>query len=102
MRGRDGIIARNNVAIVGAGPKTLMLFMGQESPQRLTDELTDSFCSTDLLVARTLDGLANPSVGHYMESWLSDSMLRILPTAGHAIHMTHPALVRDEIISSAG
>ncbi|RZU98753.1 alpha/beta fold hydrolase [Spiribacter vilamensis] len=104
------------------------LVMGHESPQRLTDELTASFCSTDPLVARTFadatffsdyrsilpqvaqpglilqsasDTLANPSVGRYMHAHMPDSTLRILPTAGHAIHMTHPELVRDELLSFA-
>jgi len=100
------------------------LVMGGESSEMLTGELSDSFCSTDPVVAKTfakatffsdyrhllpqtqhptlilqskIDNLANEDVGKYMHAHMPKSTLRVLPSEGHCIHMTHPGLVRDEI-----
>lgn len=102
------------------------LVIGGQSSLALTGELTDSFCSTDPLVAKTfaratffsdyrdilpraqhpalilqskVDSLANESVGRYVHAHLPHSTLRILPTEGHCIHMTHPELVKKEILA---
>lgn len=102
------------------------LVLGGESTEALTGELSGSFCSTDPLVARTfakatffsdyrdllpqskhpalilqskVDALANESVGHYVHKHMPESTLRVLPTDGHCIHMTHPGIVGDEIIA---
>ncbi|WP_288365346.1 alpha/beta hydrolase [uncultured Marinobacter sp.] len=101
------------------------LAMGNQSSEMLIGELSDSFCSTDPVVAKTfaratffsdyrhllpriqhptlilqsqVDSLANEDVGKYMHSHMPESTLHVLPSEGHCIHMTHPDLVRDEII----
>lgn len=101
------------------------LVVGAEGSEMLTGELSDSFCSTDPVVAKTfakatffsdyrhllpqtkhptlilqsqVDALANEDVGYYISEHMPDSTLRVLPTEGHCIHMTHPELVRPEII----
>nr|WP_315244367.1 alpha/beta hydrolase [uncultured Albidiferax sp.] len=85
-----------------------------------TAELTDSFCSTDPVVARMfaqttffadnradlpkvtrpclvlqhrVDALAPLSVGDYMHRHLQGSSLQILDITGHCGHMSHPAEV---------
>ncbi|SFR80605.1 sigma-B regulation protein RsbQ [Marinobacter daqiaonensis] len=100
------------------------LVMGTHSSDALIGELADSFCSTDPLVAKTFaqatffadyrhllpaakhpalllqsgtDALADENVGKYMHARMPRSTLRILPTEGHCIHMTHPDLVGKEI-----
>lgn len=100
------------------------MVMGRESSKMMVGELKDSFCSTDPLVAKTFaratffsdyrhllpdvriptlllqsqtDSLANPEVGQYMHERMPQSTLKVLPTEGHCIHMTHPDLVSREI-----
>lgn len=102
------------------------LVIGANNSEALIGELAESFCSTDPLVAKTFaratffsdyrhlltqvrhpslllqsktDSLANESVGRYMHANMPQSTLRILPTEGHCIHMTHPELVQREIRS---
>jgi len=99
--------------------------MGKEAPEELKGELSGSFCSTDPLVAKVFaratffsdsrcvlpktrhpclllqsgsDDLANPSVGAYMHRHMPLSVLRVLETEGHCIHMTHPEIVQAEIL----
>ena len=101
------------------------LVVGAEGSAMFTGELSDSFCSTDPLVAKTfakatffsdyrhllpcakhptlilqsqVDALANERVGKYIHEHMPDSRLRVLPSEGHCIHMTHPELVRPEIM----
>nr|WP_315188678.1 alpha/beta hydrolase [uncultured Albidiferax sp.] len=89
-----------------------------------TAELTDSFCSTDPVVARVfaqttffadnradlpkvtrpclvlqhrVDALAPLAVGDYMHRHLQGSSLQILDITGHCGHMSHPAEVIDAI-----
>lgn len=86
----------------------------------VTHELSDSFCSTDPVRARTFaeatffadnrqevgqvpvpclvlqhrrDTLAPCAVGEYMHRHLPRSTLKVLEVAGHCGHMSHPALV---------
>ncbi|MFN2332237.1 MAG: alpha/beta fold hydrolase [Halomonas sp.] len=100
------------------------LVMGTNSSEVLIGEMTESLCSTDPLVAKIFaqatffsdyrhllpqarhpslllqsktDSLANEDVGKYMYAHMPQSNLRVLPTVGHCIHMTHPALVLGEI-----
>lgn len=100
------------------------LVMGGRSDKKFVDELNDSFCSTDPLIAKTfaratffsdyryqlpackvptlilqskVDSLAPVSVGQYVAEHLPDSFLRILDTQGHCIHMTDSAEVEAEI-----
>jgi len=102
------------------------LAMGTESSELLVGELSDSFCSTDPVVAKSfaratffsdyrhllpeathptlilqsqVDSLANEDVGRYIHAHMPDSTLRILPSEGHCIHMTHPDMVREQLTS---
>nr|WP_295952939.1 alpha/beta hydrolase [Rhodoferax sp.] len=85
-----------------------------------TAELSDSFCSTDPVVARVfaqttffadhradlpkvtrpclvlqhrVDALAPPSVGEYLHQHLQGSTLQVLDITGHCGHMSHPVEV---------
>lgn len=100
------------------------LAIGNDSSEALVTELAGTFCFNDPQAARTfaqatfysdyrhilpqaihpalllqsqVDSLANESVGRYMHANMPQSTLRVLPTDGHCIHMTHPDLVLTEI-----
>ncbi|WP_447956593.1 alpha/beta fold hydrolase [Vreelandella sp. EE7] len=100
------------------------LVLGPESSEKLIGELSESFCSTDPVIAKVfaratffadyravlprvrhpalllqsqVDTLANPEVGRYMHARMPDSTLRELPSVGHCIHMTDPETVGLEI-----
>lgn len=100
------------------------LAMGTESSDLLVGELSDSFCSTDPVVAKSfaratffsdyrhmlsqanhptlilqskVDALANEDVGRYINAHMPGSTLQILASEGHCIHMTHPDLVREQL-----
>ena len=93
---------------------------GETPENTLSAELSDSFCSTDPLVAKVFakttffsdnrndlpqvscpslilqhrhDALAPMVVGEYMHQHLKNSTLNVLDIAGHCGHMSHPALV---------
>jgi len=93
---------------------------GQDGAGAVSGELTNSFCSTDPLVARVFaqatffadnradlplvkppclvlqhrhDALAPVSVGNYVHAQLPHSTLKVLDVSGHCAHMTHPHLV---------
>lgn len=116
-----GLMDRN---YIGWADHLAPLVLGGESPEILIGQLSDSFCSTDPLVAKTfaratffsdyrhilpharhpalilqskVDALADEDVGHYMHAHMPTSTLRVLASEGHCIHMTHPDLVRQEI-----
>lgn len=90
----------------------------------VTGRLSESFCSTDPVVARTFaratffadnrsdlhrvghpclilqherDNLAPLAVGEYLAKELPHSVLVVLKIAGHCAHMSHPSLVADAI-----
>lgn len=90
------------------------------SGEHVAGELSDSFCSTDPLVAKVFaratffadnradlarvtrpslilqhrnDALAPLGVGQYLADHLPDSTLRVLDVSGHCAHMSDPALV---------
>ena len=93
---------------------------GESNTGVISGELTDSFCSTDPIVARVFakatffadnradlplvsrpslilqnsnDALASVEVGEYMRSNLHNSTLKILEVIGHCAHMSNPSLV---------
>jgi sigma-B regulation protein RsbQ len=95
---------------------------GDPQKDSLSGELSDSFCSTDPVVARLFaqatffadnraelprvshpclvlqhrnDALAPLSVGDYLQSQLRHSTLEVLDVTGHCAHMSHPHLVSD-------
>jgi sigma-B regulation protein RsbQ len=90
------------------------------SGERVAGELSNSFCSTDPLVAKVFaratffadnradlarvtrpslilqhrdDALAPLAVGQYLADHLPDSVLEVLDVSGHCAHMSDPALV---------
>lgn len=96
------------------------LVIGSENSQQLIGELTDSFCSTDPLIAKTfakatffadlrkelshieqptlilqskVDSLASTEVGRYMSRMIPVNQLEIIQAKGHCLHMTHPEQV---------
>ncbi|RUR35457.1 alpha/beta fold hydrolase [Vreelandella populi] len=116
-----GLMDRN---YIGWANYLAPLVMGLENSELLTSELSDSFCSTDPVVAKAFakatffsdyrhllpqakhealllqsqqDSLASPDVGHYMHAHMPGSTLRLLASEGHCLHMTHPELVAQEI-----
>jgi sigma-B regulation protein RsbQ len=93
---------------------------GSDGGVVVSGKLSESFCSTDPVVARTFaqttffadnrkdlplvtrpclilqhrqDNLAPLSVGHYLHEHLNGSSLQILDVVGHCAHMSHPDLV---------
>lgn len=48
-----------------------------------------------LILQSQVDSLANEVVGRYIHAHMPDGTLRILPSEGHCIHMTHPDMVRE-------
>jgi len=94
--------------------------------RELTDELSESFCSTNPITAKAFakatflsdhrallpqnkhpvlllqsqqDSLAAVSVGEYMQAKMPQSQLNIVAAKGHCLHMTHPQIVADAIHS---
>jgi len=91
----------------------------------VTGRLSDSFCSTDPVVARIFakatffadnradlalvthpclilqhqkDNLAPLAVGEYLARELPHGALKVLDVTGHCAHMSHPSLVADAIL----
>ena len=96
--------------------------MGADSPAERTDELRASFCAADpdinrrfamatflgdnradlpqvtrpcLILQHQEDSLVPLAVGEYLNQQLKGSTLEVMDVAGHAAHMSHPALVID-------
>lgn len=97
---------------------------GASADGDVTAKLSDSFCSTDPVMARVFaeatffadnradlprvpvpclllqhrnDALAPTSVGEYLHQHLPKSSLQVLDVSGHCAHMSHPQLVIDAI-----
>lgn len=97
-----------------------MVMKNEEQPE-LTQELQESFCSTDPLIASCFakatffadnrndlskvtvpalilqcveDAIAPVEVGYYLKQHLSQSTLKVMKATGHCPHMSHP----EEII----
>lgn len=93
---------------------------GQDASGTISGELSNSFCSTDPVVARVFaqatffadhradlphvqppclvlqhrhDALAPLSVGDFVHAQLPHSTLKVLDVSGHCAHMSHPDLV---------
>ena len=96
----------------------------QDASGAVTVELSDSFCSTDPLMAKVFahttffadnrsdlpkvrvpslilqhrnDALASVCVGEYVHKHLMNSTLQVLEVNGHCAHMNEPALVEQAI-----
>ncbi len=95
---------------------------GEAATATVTSELSDSFCSTDPVMARVFvkatffadnradlplvpcpslilqhrdDALVPPAVAAYMHAHLRESTLQVIDVKGHCGHMSHPTLVAD-------
>lgn len=93
------------------------LVMGQNASQELVGELSGSFCSTDpttakafakatffsdhrdllpksdlrtLIIQSASDSLASVHVGEYLNENLGNSVMQIINSTGHCLHMTDP------------
>jgi len=100
-----------------------LIMQNAERPQ-LTQELEQSFCSTDPVIARrfaevtffsdnrrdlpaapvpslilqsTADAIAPLEVGQYMHSHMPASTLQLMQVTGHCAHMSHPQETIQEI-----
>lgn len=98
------------------------LVSGESAESNLSGELSDSFCSTDPVVAKIFakttffadnradlplvscpslilqnryDALVPLPVGDYLHANLQGSALKVLDVTGHCAHMCQPALVAD-------
>lgn len=115
------LMARNHI---GWATYLAPILLGGAGSPPLIGELSDSFCSTDPLVAQNFarctffsdyryllphnqhptlllqsgeDALASTEIGHFMARQMPHSRLNVLPTEGHCVHMTHPKQVGDAI-----
>jgi len=101
------------------------LVMGINNSAVLIDELSNNFCSTDPVIAKSFakatffsdhranlaqthhpalilqsanDALAAKSVGEYMHKEILNSALEIIEAEGHCLHMTHPEKIAPLLI----
>lgn len=116
----EGLLALMEQNYIGWANYLAPVVAGAPTGHPLTGELSQSFCSTDPLVARTFaqatffadnradlphvtrpclilqhqfDALAPLGVGEFLHQQLKNSTLNILPATGHCAHMSHPSLV---------
>ncbi len=116
----DGLLELMNQNYIGWAQYFAPLVAGSTLSQPLTAELSNSFCSTDPVMARLFaevtffsdirdqlqhcttpslilqhrnDALVPLSVGDYLHQHLTGSKLEILEVSGHCAHMSHPDLV---------
>lgn len=100
------------------------LVTGDLDHESITSELTNSFCSTNPVTAKTFakatffsdyrsllpinrhpvlllqsetDALASLFIGEYMHNNMPNSFLEVVPAKGHCLHMTHPQEVAHQI-----
>ncbi|WP_440877039.1 alpha/beta fold hydrolase [Thalassotalea sp. PLHSN55] len=100
------------------------LVMGQNNGSELIKELEDSFCSTDPTYAKSFakatffsddrakltrllvptmilqssdDNLASVDIGQYMHEKIPNSVLKVVDSQGHCLHMTAPDVVFQAI-----
>jgi sigma-B regulation protein RsbQ len=102
------------------------LVMGLNNDHALIGELSESFCSTDPVVAKNFakatffsdyrstlkelthptlifqsknDSLAATTIGEYMHSELPNSTMEVIDAEGHCLHMTHPKNIVNSLMS---
>ena len=120
----DGLLALMDQNYLGWAQTLAPVVAGPDGSGPVTEQLSDSFCSTDPRVARVFaqatfyadnradlpqvhcpslilqhrdDALAPLSVGDYLLANLPDSQLQVLDVAGHCAHLSHPALVAQAL-----
>jgi sigma-B regulation protein RsbQ len=114
IEGLLGIMDKN---YIGWANMLAPLIMQNADRPELTQELEQSFCSTDPVIARrfaevtffsdnrkdlpdvpvpslilqcAVDSIAPVEVGHYMHSHMPGSTLQVIQATGHCLHMSHP------------
>jgi sigma-B regulation protein RsbQ len=113
----DGLLETMEKNYIGWANYLAPAIMGNPDRPELTSELTESFCSTDPVIARrfaevtflsdnrgdladvtipslilqcSADVIAPPEVGEYVHRHLPLSTLRVMSATGHCPHMSHP------------
>lgn len=116
----EGLLSLLDQNFIGWANYLAPVVSGESQAGALTGELSDSFCSTDPVVARVFaqttffsdnrtdlprvsrpclilqhrnDALAPLGVGDYVHNHIKDSVLKVLDVTGHCAHMSHPSLV---------
>ncbi len=113
----DGLLETMEKNYIGWANYLAPAIMANPDRPELTSELTESFCSTDPVIARrfaevtflsdnrgdladvtipslilqcSADVIAPPEVGEYVHRHLPLSTLRVMSATGHCPHMSHP------------
>ena len=122
----EGLLALMDQNFIGWANYLAPVVSAQDAEAELTVELSDSFCSTDPVVAKVFarttffsdnrdelkkvsvpslilqhqnDTLAPLSVGQFVHASIAGSTLQTLDVHGHCAHMSHPTLVVDAMRS---
>ncbi len=112
----EGLIQLMDQNYIGWAIQLAPLVMGTSGAE-FAEELTDSFCSTDPLFAKTFakatlfsdcrdllqkakqptlifqsneDALASVTVGEFVQYEMRNAALEVIEANGHCLHMTHP------------
>jgi sigma-B regulation protein RsbQ len=120
----EGLLTLMDQNYIGWANYLAPVVSSQDASGEVTRKLTQSFCTSDPVVARAFaqatffsdvraelsrvsapclvlqhrnDSLAPMSVGEYVNSHLPHSIMRVLEVSGHCAHMSHPALVIEAI-----
>lgn len=123
----EGLIQLMDQNYLGWANQLAPLVMGT-SGEHMTEELANSFCSTDPLFAKafanatffsdcrdllpkakqraliyqsTQDALAAVSVGEFVQSQMQDAEMQLIDANGHCLHMTHPDWIAPSLIRFA-
>jgi sigma-B regulation protein RsbQ len=118
----EGLLSLMDQNYIGWTSYLAPVVAGESGGQAVSGVLSDSFCSTDPVVARVFarttffadnradlarvsrpclivqhqrDALAPIGVGSYLNAHLAGSTLKVIDVMGHCGHMSHPALVVD-------
>lgn len=116
----EGLLALMDQNYVGWAEYLAPVVAGSGNDEQIAGELSDSFCSTDPVIAQQFakatffadnrkdfaklavpclilqhqdDALAGVAVGEYLHQQLKHSQYKLLEVTGHAAHMSHPGLV---------
>lgn len=123
----EGLIGLMDQNYIGWANHLAPLVMGQSGAD-MTDELVDSFCSTDPLFAKTFakaaffsdcrgllpraeqptlifqsteDALAAVSIGEFTQSNMPNAAMKVFKANGHCLHMTHPSEIAPSLVEFA-
>ena len=120
----EGLLDMMDKNYIGWANYLAPAIMKNPNNPELAEELTESFCSTDPVIARRFaeatffadnrsdldevqvpslimqcsdDIIAPQSIGEYMNAAMKDSTLRVMKATGHCPHMSHPEETIDII-----